>query len=118
MQGQDEKALMEYMAALQENRLLPELLGGFQSLLQKQGIAPADQIELLGGIYSGREDVRFLAESLTPRAGQVWLYYRKKAALPVDGAAAFLLGGHIPAGALEAARQLKACRQVKEWAAG
>ena len=114
MQGKEEEALVEYMEALKLNRHLPDILRAFQSLLQKQGIAPADQIELLGGLYSGREDMQLLAESLTPRAGQVWLYYRKKAGLAIDEADAFLAGGHIPAAALEAARQLKAARRVRE----
>lgn len=118
MKGREEEALVEYVSALQENRLLPEILRGFQSLLQKQGVGAVDQIELLGSLYSGREDYLFLARALSPRAGQVWLYYRKKAGLSTDEADAFLLAGHIPAAALEAGRQLQAAGKVKEWAAG
>ena len=116
MQGKEEEALVEYMNALRLNRLLPDILCAFQSLLQKQGIGAADQIELLQGLYSGREDVLFLAVSLTPRAGQVWLYYRKKAGLPVNEADAFLVVGHVPAAALEAGRALRACRKAQAWA--
>ena len=117
MQGNDEEALVEYMNALQLNPLLPDIVRQFQSLLQKQSIGPADQIGLLGQIYSGREKTLFLAEHLTPRAGQVWLYYRKKAGLPVEEAEAFLVGGHASAAALAASRQAEACRQVRAWAA-
>lgn len=116
MKGRDEEALVEYMSALQENRLLPDVLNGFQSLLQKQGIGAAEQIELISGLYSGREDALFLGRNLLPRAGQVWLYYRKKAGLPVDEATGFLIGGHVPAAALEAAATVKACRGVRQWA--
>lgn len=118
MGGREDEALNEYLAALQLSRHLPDILRAFQSLLQKQGIGAADQIELLGGLYSGREDMIFLAENLTPRAGQVWLYYRKKAGLAVEEADSFLIGGHIPAAALEAGRVLGACRRVRNWAGG
>ena len=115
MKGRDEEALVEYMSALQENRLLPDVLNGFQSLLQKQGIGAAEQIELISGLYSGREDELFLGRNLLPRAGQVWLYYRKKAGLPAAEAEGFLIGGHVHAAALEAATAVKACRGVRQW---
>ena len=117
MKGAEKEALEEFVTALQLNRHLLDYLGIFQSLLQKQGISAADQIELLNGLYSGKEDMLFLAHSLTPRAGQVWLYYRKKVGLPVDEAASFLVGGHVSAAAMVAARQLSASRKVRQWAA-
>lgn len=116
MRGNDEEALMEYTHALQLNRFLPDILCSFQSLLQKQGIGAADQISLLQGLYNSREDVLFLGRSLTPKAGQVWLYYRKKAGITVDEADAFLIGAHFPAAVLEAGRAVVACRRVREWA--
>lgn len=116
MKGKETEALEEYVSALQLNRHLRDVVCAFQSLLQKQGITPADQIELLNGLYSGREDMLFLADCLTPRAGQVWLYYRKKSGLAVENADSFLIGGHVPVAALEAGRVLGTCRRVRKWA--
>lgn len=77
-EGCEDKALVEFLEALKLNPFLPHILQLFQFLLEKKGIAPVDQIELLNNIYNVSTDVPFLVDTLKKNGGKVWLYYKNR----------------------------------------
>lgn len=74
----EDEALVEFLEALKLNPFLPHILQLFQFLLEKKGIAPVDQIELLNNLYNVSTDAPFLVDTLKKNGGKVWMYYKNK----------------------------------------
>ena len=77
-EGREDEALVDFLESLKLNRYQPNILQLFQFLLEKKGIEPVDQIELLNNLYNVSTDAPFLVDALEKNGGQVWKYYKNR----------------------------------------
>lgn len=104
-----------YVAGLSLSKHHEGLFTSFWAYLRRIGAAPADVIAVLRGIYDEQspEDMQFLAQRLgRARAGQVYLYYRKRAGDHAFPALAYLAAGRMDAAAETAKSELTAVRSL------
>ena len=109
-----------YVAGLSLAKRHEGLLASFCQYLQRMQAAPVDIIALLNALYDedDPDDMAFLAAHLADvRAGEVGIYYRRRAGIADDPARAYLAAGRMGAAAELAARDLAAVRRLAQRAA-
>ena len=106
-----------YVAGLSLAKRHEGLLASFCQYLQRMQAAPVDIIALLNALYDedDPDDMAFLAAHLADvRAGEVGIYYRRRAGIADDPARAYLAAGRMGAAAELAARDLAAVRRLAQ----
>ena len=118
-----EQAQKHYLQGLKLQPYHAGLVQSFWTVLLHAGARAADCIEILNRLYpGGAADAGFLAGALGMRAGQVYLYYRRRAEQrPTDCAASrpdiYLAAGRYDAAVTTARYELDMVYRLADWAA-